>query len=567
MSLTPESVRRRGHPVVVVGAGPTGMTLANLLGFAGVEVLLVERNPSTSEMPRAVSFDDESLRTFQSCGLEREAYELIVPGTGTKYYAGDGRELAYQRGPAVPPFGHPVKNPFSQPEFERMLRSGLDRFAHVDVRFDTALTDLRIDDEGTATVSLSNGDQAPTEVAAGVIVGCDGGRSTVRDKLGIRMVGTSLSDPWLVIDTLEDEHDERYAMHHCDPRRPYVIVAGRGGRCRYEFRLLRNEDPRRFTEFESISRLLAPFRAIRPDQIERSTVYTFHALVAERWRSGPVLLAGDAAHMMPPFAGQGLNSGIRDAQNLAWKIDAVISGRADARLLDSYEQERRPHAEATVALSVRLGRVMMTRHRALAAARDAALRAGMHVPAVRRYVTQGRFKPAPVYSAGAIVSEATPRSLVGRPLPQPLVLASDGTERRLDDVLGPGFAWLRIDSGKGSAPAPPPPHPAWPPLPARVVTILLDDRTPRDDPGDGVVVADIDGRLTRLLDPYRGQVLVIRPDRFVAAALANDSVADADRLARALSWRPTELGAEGHAPSIPAASPPPSETEEDLSRP
>ena len=186
--------------------------------------------------------------------------------------------------------------------------------------------------DGTARVTLADGaDGNRTEVVTGIVVGCDGGRSTVRDRLAIPMLGASLADPWLVIDTLDDDHDERYAMHHCDPRRPFVIVAGRDGRCRYEFRLLPEEDPQQFTDQASIARLLAPFRTISPAQIERCTVYTFHALVAERWRSGPVLLAGDAAHMMPPFAGQGLNSGIRDAHNLAWKIAAVVRGDASQR--------------------------------------------------------------------------------------------------------------------------------------------------------------------------------------------------------------------------------------------
>jgi 3-(3-hydroxy-phenyl)propionate hydroxylase len=546
----------RRVPVVVIGGGPTGMTLANLLGFADIDVLLVERNPTTSDLPRAVSFDDESLRTFQACGLEQEAYDLILPGTGTKYYGANGKELAYQRGPAQPRFGHPVKNPFSQPQFERMLHRGLARFAHVDVRFAAELVDLRIEDERSARVTIADGAGNRTDILTGVVVGCDGGRSTVRDRLAIPMIGSSLADPWLVIDTLEDGHDERYAMHHCDPRRPYVIVAGRDGRCRYEFRLLPEEDPEELTDLRSIDRLLAPFRTISSAQIERCTVYTFHALVAEHWRSGPVLLAGDAAHMMPPFAGQGLNSGIRDAHNLAWKIAAVVRGDASDDLLDTYELERRPHAEATVALSVRLGRVMMSRHQTVARVRDTALRAGLRVPAVRRYVTEGRFKPAPHYRSGAVVSPPGAPAVIGRPIPQPLVLLADGEQRRLDDVLGPGFALVRVDPSSGAPGLPVLPEP-WASLAPRVVSLLLGDRAPRAAVGGEIVAADIDGSLTSLLGPCRGQLLLIRPDRFVAAVLSPDLVSLGRQVAGAFfltpspgAQRPEQMRTRGATPNF-----------------
>jgi 3-(3-hydroxy-phenyl)propionate hydroxylase len=532
-------------PVVVIGGGPSGMTLANLLGFAGIDVLLIERNPGTSDLPRAVSFDDESLRTFQACGLEKEAYDLIMPGTGTKYYGAAGKLLAYQRGPAHPRFGHPVKNPFSQPQFERMLRRGLERFANVEARFSTELIDLQIDEHQMAHLTISDAMGTRTHLTSSIVVGCDGGRSTVRDLLGVKMIGTSLADPWLVIDVLEDQHDERYAMHHCDPQRPYVIVAGRDGRCRYEFRLLPHEDPEQFTDLPAISRLLAPFRTIAPDQIERCTVYTFHALLAERWRDGPVMLAGDAAHMMPPFAGQGLNSGIRDAHNLAWKIAAVIRGSAQDDLLDTYELERRPHAEATVALSVRLGQVMMSRHRTLARVRDTALRAALVVPAFRRYVTEGRFKPAPYYRSGAVVSAAGVSAVVGRPLPQPLVLLANGEQHRLDDVLGPGFALIRVDPPSG-APTLPVSEEPWNTLAPRVVNLLLGDRAPRTSTDGEIVVADIDGSLTSLLGPFRGQLLLIRPDRFVAAASPADAATFGDLVADAFCLIP---GSGRSAPS------------------
>jgi 3-(3-hydroxy-phenyl)propionate hydroxylase len=518
------------------------MTLANLLGQAGLRVMLVERDAGTSDEPRAVSFDDESLRTLQLCGLTCDAYDLMLQGTGTKYFGMNGRPLAYARGPAHPPLGHPIKNPFSQPKFEQMLLRGLKRFSNVDVCLSTELTGLIVDERSAAQATLRHADETARQVKARFVVGCDGGRSTVRTILGIAMDGSSFREPWLVIDTLEDEHDERYAMHHCDPRRPLVIVAGRDGRCRYEFMALPGEDPERLMELTTVQALLAPFREVRAEQLERCTVYTFHALIAAAWRRGPVLLAGDAAHMMPPFAGQGLNSGIRDAANLSWKLAAVVRGEADERLLDTYESERRPHAEASTKLSVRLGRVMMSQNTSFAWIRDLTIRAGSRIPAVHRFIRENRFKPVATYGVGAAVLGANGHdSLVGRMFPQPKVLRSDGSRPPLDDVLGQGYALLAVAPARQAFR--PPTHQIWTALGARLVELILDDRAPRAGGDEVEVVADIDGGLTRLLDAYRGQVLLIRPDRFVAGVLSLDLDGAAEEVRRAL-WLP-EAGANG----------------------
>jgi 3-(3-hydroxy-phenyl)propionate hydroxylase len=225
--------------------------------------------------------------------------------------------------------------------------------------------------------------------------------------------------------------------------------------------------------------------------------------------------------MMPPFAGQGLNSGIRDAANLAWKVAAVVGGRADPSLLDSYEAERRPHAEATVGFSVRLGRLMMSRSPLVARLRDHIIRAGSLLPAVDRYLSENRFKPTARFTRGAVAPPGRDSSgLVGRMLPQPTVLAADGSMVRLDDALGPGFALVAVN------PATPPPWPptaeVWSQLGTRFVEVLLDDRSPRRHDGRVVTVADADGTLTRVLDRVRGRVVLVRPDRFVAAVLPAD---------------------------------------------
>ncbi|MFI1995345.1 bifunctional 3-(3-hydroxy-phenyl)propionate/3-hydroxycinnamic acid hydroxylase [Actinoplanes sp. NPDC020271] len=509
-------------PVLVVGGGPVGLTVANLLSAAGVPVTLVERNLSTSDEAKAISLDDESLRTLQRAGLAEAVLDIVVPGTGTRYYDRKGRPLFHARGPQPYRNGFPFKNQFAQPELERVLLDALKSRPQADVRFGTELVAVldRGSDQAAAVVELRPTGQpgAPAETRQfSWVLACDGGRSTVREILGIGMTGTSHADVWLVADTTGDTHDQRYGMHHGRPDRPTVIVPGRNGRCRYEFRLQPGEGQKGPTDFDTIRRLVAPYRQITEQQVERSTNYTFNAVVADRWRDGRCLLLGDAAHMMPPFAGQGLNSGVRDAANIAWKITEVWQERAAARLLDTYEQERLPHATAMVKYSAQLGNVVMTTDRCRALIRDLAVRAMLTVPAGRRYLTQMRFRPAVRQRQGCVFDT---HQLTGTLLPQPRVLQPPRLRPvPLDDVLGPGFAVLGVQV----------PAVAWKAfetsawwrglaVPFRRIDVLFDDRLPCDT-DDRLAVADADGTMEQALQSARGRFVLVKPDRYVAAVM------------------------------------------------
>ncbi|MCP2338965.1 FAD-dependent monooxygenase [Actinomadura rupiterrae] len=494
-------------PVLIVGAGPVGLTAASLLAARGVPVVLVERNATTSDEAKAISLDDESLRTFQAAGLADTILGVVVPGTGTRYYDRKGRPLFHARGPAPYRLGYPFKNQFAQPELERVLLEAL-KDEDVDLRFSTEL--VAIDDTGDAvTVHLRSGGHEET-LDVSWVLGCDGGRSTVRELKGIDMTGVSHKDVWLVADTLGDHHDERYGMHLGRPDRPTVIVAGRDGRCRYEFRLRPGEGAAGTKpDFATIERLVGRYRRITPEQVERCTNYTFNGVVADSWHDGRCFLLGDAAHMMPPFAGQGLNSGVRDAVNLAWKVAEVWHGRARPALLDTYEAERRPHATAMVRFSERLGEVVMTTDRTRALVRDTLVRALLLTSAGRRYLSEMRFRPRAVHTAGLVTGD---HPLTGTQLPQPRVLVPPGLHPRLlDDVLGQGLVLLGVNVGPD----------AWanvPSVPLTQIDVALGDRLP--SPRDGrQAIADADGRLEAALAPADGCFVLVKPDRYIGAVL------------------------------------------------
>jgi 3-(3-hydroxy-phenyl)propionate hydroxylase len=526
-------------PVVVVGAGPTGLTLAGLLAAAGTPTILVERNTSTSSVPKAISCDDETLRALTRGRLAYTLDSVLIPGAGTKYLGARGRTLVYARSPEPPRFGHPVKSPFSQPDFERELLAGIVRAGGVDLRFGTAVIGL-VQDANAVTVAIRRADGSEQSVRASYVVGCDGGRSTIRGLLGVKMRGESFSDRWLVVDTANDPHNDRYAIHVGNPHRPHVIVAGRGGTCRYEFLLKDSEAPGDVIDHELLETLLVPYRTIALEDVVRQTIYTFHALNAERWRVGRCFLAGDAAHMMPPFAGQGMNSGIRDADNVSWKLSMVVGGLAPESALASYELERRPHAQLMIDLSVKLGRIVMNTNVLSAQLRDAAVRALNVVPPARRWLAQMRFRPRPHYASGLITTIGEkPSPLLGRMFPQPLVLDESGRIVPLDSVLGDGYCVLSID----------PPNRE---IDSRLVSLastvtgtvrslLLADRLPWPASGScSVMDAGFQAEFARL----KGKALLVRPDRYVAAIFDPDSAPDIEKWARdTLVLRPTEPAA------------------------
>lgn len=509
--------------VLVVGAGPVGLTLANLLGVHGVRTLVVERNPGLEAQPRAVTLDDESLRTFQGAGVVDEVLKDTVLGYGVQYFDWRGRPLA-AIDPTRQEYGYPKRNAFRQPLLVKALLGALARHPRVQVRFGHELLRF-VQDEHAVHATIKTPDGGSTAVTASWLVACDGGRSGVREQCGIVLDGDTFPERWLIVDLAERGTPLRHTRTYCDPRRPAIRLPGPHGALRYEFMLRPGDRDEEVLAEATFRRWIAdrvPEDAALP--LVRKAVYGFHARVATRWQHGRVFLAGDAAHLTPPFAGQGLNSGIRDAANLAWKLAAVTRQRAGAELLASYETERRPHAAALIRMALRIGAFMQPKTVPGAIAAQWALRAVCLLPAARDYVLQLRFKPKPRAHAGWF--ERTPQHPHAELLPQPPVEHPLRGTVLLDTLLGPGFAVVGWDSpafrahARSLLPAE---------LPGRVLALVRrDDDFIGAAPPAGIERArDLTGELGALLDRCGAAAVVVRPDRYSWRIVSRRQLADA----------------------------------------
>ncbi len=532
------------YSVAIVGAGPVGVTAANLLGTYGISTLIVDREPDIVDYPRAAGVDDESLRTFQTAGLVDDILRGAIQNVPLKFFDGAGRCLADIR-PAAQDYGWYKRNVFMQPVAEAALRRGLKRFPHVTLMLGTEMRDLR-QDESVVTLCLVDESGRHREVRAGYVIAADGGRSPTRTLLGIPLEGATHSRKWVVIDCANDPLDAPYTGLHCDPRRPYVCAHLPDDHRRWEFMLFPGEDADEMLAPHRVRELLR-HHVRDPGVVEviRARVYTHHSRIAARFVDGRVALAGDAAHLMPPWAGQGMNTGIRDVTNLCWKLAAVVSGRAHPSLVDTYEQERRPHAQAMIDLSTTLGRILSPTRSSVALTRDWLLRAASLAPAVKRWTVEMRFKPVPHYRTGFVVPEdpGTRVPAAGRMMAQPMVETADGDHLRLDDVLGPWFAVVgfECDPLGGVTDAELAAVRRLRPKVIKVVESRAGARHHRQPCAapETIVVEDVHNELRAWFAERGRNTVLVRPDRYVAAMSTVDDFGPVlTRLADRYAGRP-----------------------------
>ena len=417
--------------VAIVGYGPTGATLANLLALAGLSVVVLERETAAYHLPRAVHFDDEVMRILQTIGVADDMASNTHINPGMRFVDAAGKLLIDWPRPAEPgPQGWHASYRFHQPDLERFIRAAAARRPNVTIvpRAEVFAVDNRDDH-----VVIRFEDLAPAKLrtlTARYVVGCDGARSIIRRLIGVDYEDLDCNEPWLVIDAIlkrprPDLGD--HSIQHCDPARPATYVRGVGNRRRWEIMLRPGEDGFALSRPDTLWPLLSRWITPEDAEIERATPYIFRAVIAGRWRQGRMLLAGDSAHQTPPFLGQGLCAGLRDTANLAWKLAAVCQGRAPDALLDTYQRERHPHVREYIDLAVRLGAVIMKAAHAADPGNGAAQ--PIRMESIRPRL--GGFDGRP--------------DAEGRTAPQPVL--SDGT--RLDDRIGYRFALLR---GPGALP-------------------------------------------------------------------------------------------------------------------
>lgn len=441
------------YDIAIVGYGPVGQTAAILLGRLGYEVGVFERRPSLYPRPRAVHYDDEVARIFQHLDIAEQLQPITEPATTYEWQNASGQTLLLLDRAGPGPSGWPAANMFSQPQLEQLLDRTAKAVPSVEVHQGWELCEL-LDASSHVTLSVRQGDAKggpwiPTgeqrEVTARYVVGCDGANSLVRERMRTPVEDLGFAFEWLIADAVPRDPGllAGVNLQRCDPERPTTLVSGGPGRRRWEWMLLPGETPEQVEDPAFVWSMLARSGIGEADvTLERHTVYTFRARWAERWREGRVLLAGDAAHLMPPFAGQGMCSGIRDAFTLSWHLDLVLAGQAQESTLDAYTSERRGHLQYAIEISVALGQVICIADPAEAAARDAALLAAAADPN-----TPPLEPPPPSLGPGIHDGSAAENGAgaAGSLFPQARVRIG-GRERLLEETIDGGFVLYALDA-------------------------------------------------------------------------------------------------------------------------
>ena len=518
--------------VAILGAGPVGLTLANYLSKQGVQVTVIEQLDQLIDYPRAIGIDDEALRTIQSLGLVEQVLPHTTPNHAMRFLTPKGHCFADIQ-PLTREFGFSRRNAFIQPQVDNVLLQGLKQYPKTEVLFSRQLMEFSQDAQ-SVTLKMKNKQGQNEVVKAQYLIACDGGNSVVRRTLNIGFDGKTAPNQWIVIDIENDPLATPHIYLCCDPVRPYVSAALPHGIRRFEFMVMPGETQEELSKPENINKLLAKVLPNTQNiEVIRQRVYTHNARIAEKFRVDRILLAGDAAHIMPVWQGQGYNSGMRDAFNLGWKMALVIQGKAGPELLDSYQIERKDHAKAMIDLSVMAGHVLAPPKKWQGFVRDGIAYALNYIKPIKQYLLEMRFKPMPQYHDGVLIPKTQKNSPVGKMFIQPKVQLVTGEHVLLDEVIGNDFAILAwgVDPQWGLSAAS---MQQWKKLGVKFIQVLpaIQLQNEKRKQYDGVIcVGDIGTEIRTWFGRTNDSMVILRPDRFVAALAIPQS---ADQISQAL---------------------------------
>lgn len=503
------------YDVLILGYGPVGQTAAALLAANGLRIAVVEQSSTIYDKPRAISLDHEVMRVFQACGVAHDIEPFIAPHAGHDYLGVDGRVIR-TLDPMEPPYplGWWPSIAFVQPELEAVLRSRVAQYESVNVFLANQVVAFEQDGDGVdVTVrDLENGTEQV--LRAGYLLACDGANSFVRKRLGIGLEDLAFDEWWMVVDArLKRPTDlPSKGVQYCWPSRPATFVVGPGNLRRWEIKILPGEDPRYFDEPENITEKLARFVDTSAIEIWRSAVYRFHALLAERWRQERVFLLGDACHQTPPFLGQGMCAGIRDAANLAWKLSMVIQANASDALLDTYELERKPHVRDLVGAAKSLGQIVGELDPELARKRDIRLRGQLK----RGEVETTRQKFIPDLKDGVIDGENAGGTLFVQPH-----VTTDGSQFVLLDDLLKGRFLLATTSSETQGWLSSRSLAIWNRIGGEHAVIRPKHQDAGKVAADVLVLTERDELFAQWMHRHSCAAAIVRPDRYVFGVAAD----------------------------------------------
>ena len=424
------------HDVAIVGFGPVGATLAGLLGKLRINVVVFEKNLEIYPMPRAVGFDHDAMRIFQCIGITDAIKAFIEPFRDEIYLGADGRLLQhFKHMPKPYPLTWDPHFTCDQPGIEKELRSKISGMRNVQVRLGCEfLTYQQKSDAVNIQIKSATGESEVIE--AKYLIACDGASSSIRSQMNIDLESMNYDESWLVVDMKVKaaalDRLPQTNVQNCDPVRPSTMICCPGNHRRWEFMKLPSDSPETFIQEEQLWKLMSPWISPGDADIWRAAAYRFHALVAKSWQDGRVFLAGDSAHQTPPFIGQGMCQGIRDAGNLAWKLHRVIKGSSHENLLTTYTEERRPNVVATTQLAKDCGLMISERDEVKAKVRDDEISA--ETDGLGRMIIRQDLIPA--LDAGLLVTTAP---LAGKVFPQPVVMTANRNEALMDELVQSRF--------------------------------------------------------------------------------------------------------------------------------